>query len=321
MEDILAMRLPALNIGDLVARIPIIQGGMAVRISTSSLAAAVAEEGGIGLIAATGMSADELRREIRRARELTSGIIGINVMFAIRDFALLVKTAIEEKIDLVVTGAGFSRDIYDWGKQTGTPIVSIVSSAKLARLAEKLGAAAVVVEGKEAGGHLGTDRSMKEIVPEVREAVSIPVIAAGGIIDGQDIVDAFRLGADGVQMGTRFAASVESGASPEFKQLYLMANGTVLINSPVGLPGRAIMNSFIERILGGNLPKPTRCDRCLKKCSYTFCILNALNNAQKGNLLEGLVFSGENVHRIKEILSVKEIFARLKQEINSILGE
>ncbi|NPV25867.1 MAG: nitronate monooxygenase [Firmicutes bacterium] len=315
------MKLPALNIGNLVARIPIIQGGMAVRISTSSLAAAVAEEGGIGLIAATGMAADELRHEIRRARELTSGIIGINVMFAIRDFALLVKTAIEEKIDLVVTGAGFSRDIYDWGKQTKTPIVSIVSSAKLAKLAEKLGAAAVVVEGKEAGGHLGTDRSMKEIVPEVREAVNIPVIAAGGIIDGQDIVEAFRLGANGVQMGTRFAASVESGASLEFKQLYLNANGTVLIKSPVGLPGRAIMNSFVERILGGDLPKPTKCDHCLKQCSYTFCILKALNNAQKGNLLEGLVFSGENVHRIKEILSVKEIFARLKQEINSILGE
>jgi len=314
------MELPALGIGNLVAKVPIIQGGMAVRISTSSLAAAVANEGGIGIIAATGMSPDELRREVRRAKELTSGIIGLNVMFAIRDFALLVKTAIEEKIDLVVTGAGFSRDIFEWGKKAGTPIVSIVSSAKLAKIAEKLGAAAAVVEGKEAGGHLGTYRSMKEIVPEVKDAVKIPVIAAGGIIDGQDIADAFRLGADGVQMGTRFAASVESNASPEFKQLYLNANSSVLIQSPVGLPGRALVNAFVERVLEGNPPKPVKCDHCLKKCSFSFCILNALNNAQKGNLLEGLVFSGENIQRIKEILTVKEIFARLKQEVNAVTG-
>ncbi|MDW7675142.1 MAG: nitronate monooxygenase [Bacillota bacterium] len=314
------MKLPELKIGNLVAKLPIIQGGMAVRISTAPLAAAVANEGGIGLIAATGMSVEELKEEIRKARELTDGIIGINIMFAVTEFANLVKTAINEKIDLIVSGAGFSRDMFLWGEESGIPIVPIVSSGKFAKLAEKLGAAAVVVEGKEAGGHLGTDRPMREIVPEVKEVVSIPVIAAGGIVDGEDIVDAFRLGADGVQMGTRFAASFESGASKEFKDLYLSSGHqqVVLIDSPVGLPGRALMNEFAEKLLSGNAPAPKKCLSCLKKCSKRFCILDALNNAQLGNLLEGLVFSGEKVEKIKEILSVKEIVRNLKQEVEAI---
>lgn len=311
------MLLPELKIGNLKPRFPIMQGGMAVRISTAPLAAAVAEQGGIGLIAATGMTVEELRNEIRKARELTKGIIGINVMFAVSDFAKLVKTAIEEKIDLIVSGAGFSRDIFPWGKEAGIPIVPIVSTAKLAKISEKLGAAAVVVEGKEAGGHLGTDESMKKIVPEVRAAVKIPVIAAGGIIDGQDIVDAIKLGADGVQMGTRFAASVESNAADEFKALYLQAKpeDVVLIQSSVGLPGQAIKNAFAEKLLNGDNLKPAKCDKCLKDCSKKFCILQALIKAQQGDLLNGLVFSGEFVHRIKEILPVKKIFENLLQEI------
>ena len=215
------MILPPLKIANLVASLPIIQGGMAVRISTAPLAAAVANEGGIGIIAGTGMEPEELRNEIRTARRLTDGIIGVNVLFAVSEFADLVKTAISEKIDLVISGAGFSRDMFGWGRESGTPIVPVVSSAKLAVLAEKMGAAAVVVEGKEAGGHLGTDRPMREIVPEVRAAVSIPVIGAGGVIDGRDIVETLALGADGVQMGTRFAASLESNASDYFKQLYI----------------------------------------------------------------------------------------------------
>ena len=241
-----------LKIGKLKVPVPIIQGGMAVRISTANLAAAVANEGGIGVIAGTGMSPDELRWEIRSARELSSGIIGINVLFAVRDFALLVKTAIEEGIDLVISGAGFSRDMFTWGKERDVPIVPIVSSARLAILAEKMGASAVVVEGKEAGGHLGTDRMMREILPEVKKAVSIPVIAAGGIIDRQDFEEALVMGADGVQMGTRFAASVESNASDEFKGLYVKAtkDDVVLINSPVGMVGRGLKNDFQRRIEG-----------------------------------------------------------------------
>lgn len=294
------------------------QGGMAIRISTARLAAAVGEAGGIGLIAASGMTLDELRHEIRLARSLTpKGLIGINAMVAARVFPDLVRTAIEEGIDVVVAGAGFSRDMFGIGKETGTPIVPIVSSAKLAKISESLGAAAVVVEGKEAGGHLGTDRSMKVIVPEVRAAVKIPVIAAGGVINGRDIVEALKLGADGVQMGTRFMASEESNAAPALKEFYLKAKpeDVVIIKSPVGLPGRAVKNPFAAKILEGTADTPDTCDACLKHCERNFCIIKALIRAQQGDTETGLVFTGEYIHKIDAILPVKEIFARLLKEV------
>ncbi|MFZ3170501.1 MAG: nitronate monooxygenase [Carboxydocellales bacterium] len=312
------MKLPELKIGNLVAQVPIIQGGMAVRLSTAPLAAAVANEGGIGIIAGTGMSIEELRGEIRKAKELSKGIIGVNVMFAAREFANLVKTAFEERIDLVISGAGFSRDMFTWGKESGVPIIPIVSSSRLAKLAEKMGAAAIVVEGKEAGGHLGTDESMHEILPEVKAAVHIPVIAAGGVMDGKDIVEAFRLGADGVQMGTRFAASVESNASPEVKELYVKAgrDDVVLVKSPVGLPGRGLKNEFSTKIQEEVEPI-SQCSACLKHCGRNFCIMEALCNATgNGDFRNALVFSGEFIDKIKEILSVKEIFRRLLAEVD-----
>lgn len=314
------MKLPELRIGNLVAKVPIIQGGMAIRLSTARLASAVAEEGGIGLIAASGMALDELRHEIRLARSLTKGIIGINAMVAARQFADLVKTAIDEGIDLVVAGAGFSRDMFGLGKESGTPIVPIVSSVKLAKISEMLGASAVVVEGKEAGGHLGTDRSMREIVPEISKAVKIPVIGAGGVTSGRDIVETLRLGASGVQMGTRFAASVESNAGPALKEFYLKAKpeDVVIIKSPVGLPGRAVKNPFAEKILEGAAPTPQTCDACLKHCEKNFCIIKALIRAQQGDVETGLVFTGEYIHKIDEILPVKEIFARLIKEAEQI---
>lgn len=315
------MLLPELRIGNLRPTIPIVQGGMAVRISTARLAAAVAEEGGVGLIAASGMSADELRREIRLARSLTSGIIGINIMFAVSAFAEIVKTAISEKIDLIVSGAGFSRDMFTLGRAADIPVVPIVSTVKLAKISEKLGAAAIVVEGKEAGGHLGTEYSMREIVPRVKEAVSIPLIAAGGIVDGKDAAEAFRLGADGVQIGIRFAASEESNAAPNLKEVYVRAGreDIILIDSPVGLPGRAIRNAFTEKIAGDKRIPPQKCDRCLKECSHKFCIMEALINAQQGNLENGLVFSGEYIEKIREILPVKTIIRSLLKEAEETL--
>ncbi|MBO8127751.1 MAG: nitronate monooxygenase [Peptococcaceae bacterium] len=310
------MQFPKLNIGGLVPRYPIIQGGMALRVSTAPLVAAVAEAGGIGVIGATGMPADELRAEIRKARKQTKGIIGINIMFAIRNFAKLVRTALEEKIDLIFTGAGFSRDIFSWGREAGTPIVSIVSSARLAKIAEKLGASAVVAEGVEAGGHLGTDRSVRDILPEIRKAVKIPVIAAGGIINGYDIARMIKLGADGVQMATRFVLSKECTVSDAFKQQYLNAkkDDVVIIKSPVGMPGRALKNAFASKILEQNAPKPEICDKCLKVCSRDYCILKALDNSQKGNVDKGVIFCGQNVYKIKDILPVKEIFRKLVKE-------
>lgn len=318
------MKLPELRIGKLVAKVPIIQGGMAIRLSTARLAAAVANEGGIGLIAASGMPFDELRHEIKLARKLSPhGIIGINVMVAAREFKGIVTTAIEEGIDLVVAGAGFSRDIFAWGKASGTPIVPIVSSAKLAKISQSLGASAVVVEGAEAGGHLGTNRSSRLIVPEVRAAVDIPVIGAGGVLHGEDIAEMLRLGANGVQMGSRFAASVESNGSEELKKVYLRANKPedfILVHSPVGLPGQAIRTPFSERILLGTAPKPETCDQCLKKCSHKYCIIRALTRAQQGDVETGLVFSGRRMMEIHDILPVKDIFANIKREMEAIPG-
>lgn len=316
------VKLPELRIGKLVAKVPIIQGGMAIRLSAARLAAAVANEGGIGLIAASGMPFDELRYEIKLARKLSPhGIIGINVMVAAREFKGIVTTAIEEGIDLVVAGAGFSRDMFAWGKASGTPIVPIVSSAKLAKISQSLGASAVVVEGAEAGGHLGTNRSSRLIVPEVRAAVDIPVIGAGGVLHGEDIAEMLRLGANGVQMGSRFAASVESNGSEELKKVYLRANKPedfILIHSPVGLPGQAIRTPFSERILLGTAPKPETCDQCLKKCSHKYCIIRALTRAQQGDVETGLVFSGRRMMEIHDILPVKDIFANIKREMEAI---
>ena len=310
------MNIPKLMIDSLTANLPIIQGGMAVRISTGALAGAVAATGAIGVIGASGMAFDELRKEIQIARaRAEGGIIGINIMFAAREFLGIVQTAIQEKIDLIITGAGFSRDIFKIGKDGNMPIVSIVSSARLAESAEKLGAAAIIVEGKEAGGHLGTDRSVWDIFPEVKKAVSLPVIAAGGIINGAEMCRALKLGADGVQMATRFVLAEECAAAPEYKHRYQTAKkeDVVIISSPVGMPGRAIKTAFVEKILSHKAPKPVGCDFCLKKCSLQYCIIQALINSQKGDIDNGVVFSGEYVWKIKD-RSIKPA-AKIVQEI------
>jgi NAD(P)H-dependent flavin oxidoreductase YrpB (nitropropane dioxygenase family) len=306
-----------LKIGSLRPAWPLIQGGMAIRLSTSRLAAAVAEAGGIGVIAASGMSEGELREEIRAARSRTQGIIGVNVMFAVRKFAELVKAALEEGIDLVISGAGFSREMFAWGRAARTPIVPIVGSARLAEVSEGLGASAVVLEGKEAGGHLGTDRSLFSLLPEVRAAVGIPVIAAGGIVEAEDVAQAFDMGADAVQMGIRFAASVESNAPESLKEVYLRATDEdiVVIDSPVGLPGRAIRNRFTEDLAAGAVEPPQSCEGCLKKCTRKFCIREALCRAQQGDVERGLIFSGAHVGRIRQILPVREIVESLMQRV------
>jgi len=286
---------------------------MATRISTSKLAAAVATEGGIGLIAGSGMSPMELREEIRMARSLSSGIIGVNIMFAVSNFAELMSVAIEEKIDLLVAGAGFSRDMFGWGREAGIPVVPIVSTVKLAKISEKMGASAIIVEGKEAGGHLGTDQSVRSLLPIIKNAVSIPVIAAGGIVDKDDLHEVLDLGADGVQMGIRFAASEESNADIKLKEVYVKATNKdiILIDSPVGLPGRAIRNAFTDRIGKDLSLVPMDCAGCLKGCARSFCILEALRRAQEGDIENGLIFSGEYIEKIKEILPVKEIIRNL----------
>lgn len=311
------MQLPELKIAHLHPRYPIIQGGMAVRVSMAPLAAAVAKCGGIGVIAATGISSDELKIEIAKARTMSNGgILGINIMYAARHFADLVQTAINEHIDVIFTGAGFSKDIFPQGQKANIPIVPIVSSVKAARLAEKCGAPAIVAEGVEAGGHLGTNRSIKEILSEIVNMAKIPVIAAGGVINGYDMAEMIKLGASGVQMASRFVLSKECTVSDEFKQMYMEAqeDDMVIIKSPVGLPGRALKNPFTDLIQQGNAPSPQLCDACLKKCSRDFCIMKALTNSQQGNINEGLVFAGKNAYKIKEILPVAEIFTKILEE-------
>lgn len=309
--------MPTLTIGRRTARLPIIQGGMAVRISLSPLAGAVAAAGGIGIVAGSGLSVDELRAEIRHAREIArDGIIGVNIMVAVRKFKELVEAAIAEGVDLVIAGAGFSRDVFQWCKDAGVEMVPVVGSARVAKLAEKFGASAVVVEGYEAGGHLGTDRFMEDLLPEIVEAVDIPVIGAGGIVTGADIKRVLDAGASGVQMGSRFAATVESSAPQAFKQMYVDAteDDIVLVKSPVGLPGRALRNPFQERAARGDYPARPTCVNCLKQCGHEYCIIDELLLAQGGDVQNGLVFAGSAAARIHDIPNVADLMVRLQRE-------
>lgn len=295
---------------------------MSVRVSTSSLAAAVAECGGIGTIGGSGVPIDELKEDIRKAKRMTKGIVAVNIMFAVREFMDVVMASIEAGVDMIVTGAGFSRDIFKVGRQHDVPIVSIISSPEFGKLAERSGADAIVVEAKEAGGHLGTDRPLRELFPEVRKVVTkVPLIAAGGITDGYEIGEMLgKYGADGVQMATRFVLTKECDVSDAFKEVYLNARqeDVLLMDSPVGLPGRAIRNRFLDRFHGGENVYDGECKRnCLKKCAHSFCIIDRLDMSRNGNVEDGLVFSGENVWKLKDISTVRNLVDRLVAEAES----
>lgn len=312
------MPMPTLTIGDKTARLPIVQGGMAVRISLAPLAGAVAAAGGVGTIAGSGLTAAELVDEIRAARAFPApdGLLAVNVMVAVRKFRDLVRAAMAEGIDMVIAGAGFSRDVFEWGREFSTPVVPIVGSARVAKLAERFGAAAVIVEGHEAGGHLGTDRYLLDLLPEIVAAVDIPVIGAGGVIDGSDIKRVLDLGAAGVQMGTRFVATEESSAPDAFKRMYVDAtpDDVVLVKSPVGLPGRGLRNPFWERASRGEYPPIDSCRACLKDCAKDYCIIDELEMAQGGDVEDGLVFAGSAAARVADIPTVADLMRRLELE-------
>lgn len=345
-----------LRIGNLVAKWPIIQGGMGIGISLSALAGAVAKEGGIGIISGVQIGYREadfqknnleankraLREEIRKAREIApEGIIGVNLLAAMTTYDELIRTAIEEGIDLIVTGAGLPLDLPKMVEGTETKIAPVVSSGKAARLISKvydkkfgIPADMFIVEGPLAGGHLGFKKEVMEnesymdledILKEVLEAirpfeekyeVKIPVVVAGGIFDGKDIAHYLQLGASGVQMGTRFVATEECNADLDFKMSYVNARAEDirLVKSPVGMPGRAISNSFTEKMDAGNIPVK-RCYNCLIPCdprTTPYCISDALIHSAEGT--EGLIFAGANAFRVNEIISVKELMRKLIEE-------
>lgn len=356
------MRIPSLKIGDLVARIPIIQGGMSVGISLSGLASAVAEEGGIGVIGTAGIGMMEpdfgnnfleaniraLRKEIRKAREKTKGIIGVNILVALTNFVDMVKTSIEEKIDIIFSGAGLPLDLPKYLiKGSRTKLVPIVSSGRAARIIAKTWIDkfnyipdAFVVEGPLAGGHLGfkkeeledptitLEKRLEEVINEVRVIEErydkeIPIIPAGGIYDGKDIAKFLKMGVAGVQMATRFVTTEECDADFKFKKAYLDAKkeDVILIKSPVGLPGRAIKNEFLESVEKGE-KKPFKCVfQCIKTCDYIntpYCIALALINAKKGILKSGFAFAGANVYRVNKIVSVKSLMKELINEVQEL---
>jgi nitronate monooxygenase len=348
----------ALRIGNLEIAIPIIQGGMGVGISLSGLASAVANEGGAGIISSAGLgllykkfsanyleaSIAGLKEEIRKAREKTAGVIGVNVMVAMTNFADMVKTAIAEKVDILIAGAGLPLDMPSFLKrESKTKLIPIVSSARAAKiLCEKWKnnydylPDAIIVEGPKAGGHLGfkeeqiddSNYALERLVPEIIKELKpfedkydkkIPLIAAGGIYTGRDIRDIMDLGASGVQMGTRFVTTDECDASAGFKQTYIDASETdiEIIRSPVGMPGRAILSNFINKVKAGRKQPKTCPFKCIRTCDISkspYCIIIALMNALKGNFESGYAFAGSNAFRAKGIFSVKEVFQSLLSE-------
>jgi NAD(P)H-dependent flavin oxidoreductase YrpB (nitropropane dioxygenase family) len=356
-------KLPELTIGGFNLKIPVIQGGMGIGISLAGLASAVANEGGLGVISATGIyfteenpnNEDEmvvsiraLKKEIKKAKELTDGIIGVNLLVALTDYELLLEAAFDAGADLFFLGAGLPVKFSDKVSPEKMlkilkRVVPIISSGRACQLIcktwkKKFGFVpeAFVIEGPLAGGHLGFKKDelenpqnkLENILPTVLDAVKpyetelnkkIPVIVGGGIFTGEDIYKYIKLGASGVQMGTRFVATKECDATDEFKNKYVECEekDIIIIKSPVGLPGRTINNSFLEDVEAGN-KKPFKCPwKCLRTCDYTkspYCIAVALYNAKIGKMNNGFAFAGQNAYLVKEIVTVKELISTLKSE-------
>jgi len=354
------MKIPKLQFGSISADIPIVQGGMGVRVSLASLASAVAEEGGIGTISSIGLgdieaskneyeriSREALEREIRKAKSMTNGHIAVNFMGVLSNADDLITTAVREGIKIIVYGAGLPVKLPGLVEDSSVSLLPIVSSARVAELILRVWnrryertADAIILEGPLAGGHLGFSEeqlnkpekySLENLLPEVLDTVKayedkygkkIPVIAAGGIFNGMDIARMLSLGASGVQMATRFVCTVECDVSQEFKQSYINAKeeDIVIIKSPVGMPGRAIQNKFLQDLeIKGRLK--IKCPyRCLSVCKVSeakYCIALALLNSYFGDVDNGLIFCGENAYRCDKIVTVKELISDLLAELEA----
>lgn len=352
--------IPALKIGNLTISPPIIQGGMGIRVSGANLVSAVANTGCAGVIASTGIgmfedfhgdlvtfNGESLRGEIRKAKSLTKGIIGVNIMVALIDYENLVKVSVEENVDMIICGAGLPLDLPKFLNGKDIKLIPIVSSARAFQIICRRWQShfnklpdAVIVEGVKAGGHLGysyesvienTALTLEQIVEDVIIVANsfepaIPVIAAGGIFDGADIARFLRMGAAGVQMATRFVCTDECDVHPNFKQAYLNAKAEdiTIIKSPVGLPGRVINNSFVEKIKQGETV-PFKCRyKCLRTCDpekAPYCIAKVLANAAKGKMDESFAFAGSNASRCREIVPVKVLVDKLVEELSRAIAE
>jgi len=348
------MNIKPLIIGDLIAKIPIIQGGMGVGVSLSNLAGNVAKHGGIGVISAAhpGYMEDDfekntleanlrgLHKHIKKAKEISlNGIIGVNIMVAINNYAEHVKAAIAAGADLIISGAGLPLKLPEITKGSSIKIAPIVSSRKAAKVIlnywkkhSNRTADAVIVEGPEAGGHLGFkvnnlekeiknfDENILDIIEEVKLFekefnTKIPVIVAGGVFSHEDVMKYLSLGANGVQVATRFVATEECDAHPKFKEAYVNCKkeDIKITISPVGMPGRAIKNKFLDKLEEGRM-KISKCYDCLIPCNPAntpYCITSALINAVKGDLDNGLIFCGNNAYKINKISTVKEVIDEL----------
>lgn len=353
-----ASQLPTLKIGDLEICPPVIQGGMGVRVSKAGLAAAVSNEGGLGVIASVGLgdyenqsreeaiksSETALIQEIELARKNTTGPLGVNIMGALSHFDGLVEAAVTAKIDVIISGAGLPVTLPQFTQGTNIKLIPIISSVRTLELICKRWKKrydrtpdAVIVEGPMAGGHIGytfeeladgTVSSLDTILKEVIEYANtfdtpIPVIAAGGIFDGADIDRVLSLGAAGVQMATRFVCTTECDVHENFKQAYLDAtkDDITLIKSPVGLPGQVIDSPFVQKIKNGETV-PFKCPyKCLRSCdpkTAPYCIAQVLAKASSGKMDEAFAFAGSNAYRCNEIVSVKTLMQQLADEYAAV---
>ncbi|MDD5116527.1 MAG: nitronate monooxygenase family protein [Candidatus Omnitrophica bacterium] len=345
-----------LRIGDLAIEIPILQGGMGVRVSSSSLVSAVSNEGGLGVIAAVGLgevdacseldfkqcSRDAFVRVVRRTRELTAKPFGVNIMCALSNYEDLVDAAQKESVPVIISGAGLPLRLPSLISNSSTKLIPIVSSARATQIICSVWLRryrrlpdAVIVEGPLAGGHLGYSLAeladshnfnLGKILREVLEVVrgfesrgSIPVIAAGGVFDGEDIAGMFSLGASGVQMGTRFVCTHECDVAQAYKDTFVAAEkeDIVVIQSPVGMPGRVVNNDFVKKINSGERVDFGCSYHCLSTCDpskVNYCIAKALINASRGEMDKGFAMCGSNAFRIKKIVSVKDLMSELTSD-------
>lgn len=346
-----------IKIGNRKIKYPIIQGGMGVGISLGNLSGAVAKEGCMGVISTVGIGYREddfyrnmqeanrraFSKEVRRARELAggNGLIGANIMASLNAYKEDVLMAVEEKVDFIISGAGLALNLPELVGDSDILICPIVSSLKALRLIIKSWDKRykrlpdfLVVEGRQAGGHLGFKRekieegaSLKEISREIidylrEKGLEIPIFVAGSVYDGYDLKSYRNLGATGIQLATRFIATEECDAHINFKQVIVDSSreDLVIIDSPAGLPARAVNNDFIRSLKNGKIASK-RCINCLKTCNpktTDFCISDALIESVKGNVESGLVFAGSNIDRINEIVRVKDIISSIVEEFERI---